>query len=54
MATLLQRLRLMRIGWGKRESRVIQTRNADHSRQLIPRLLISRPMTRLWSIFEEA
>jgi serine phosphatase RsbU (regulator of sigma subunit)/anti-sigma regulatory factor (Ser/Thr protein kinase) len=36
MATLLQRLRLMRIGWGKRESQVIQTRDADHSRQIIP------------------
>ena len=35
MATLLQRLRLMRVGWGKRESQVIQTYNTDHSRQII-------------------
>jgi serine phosphatase RsbU (regulator of sigma subunit)/anti-sigma regulatory factor (Ser/Thr protein kinase) len=33
MATLLQRLRLMRVGWGKRESQVIQTRDTDHSHQ---------------------
>ena len=36
MATLLQRLRLMRTGLGKRESQVIQSRDADFSRQIMP------------------
>lgn len=36
MATLLQRLRLMRAGWSKRESQVIRTRDVDHSRQIMP------------------
>jgi hypothetical protein len=36
MATLLQRLRMMRVGWSKRESQMIQIREADHSRQMMP------------------
>ncbi len=36
MATLLQRLRLMRTGRSKRESQMIQMHSADRSRQVIP------------------
>src|SRR6266581_9468716 len=36
MATLLQRLRLKRIRWDKRESQVIQMRSADHARPVMP------------------
>src|SRR5690348_3938610 len=36
MATLMQRLRMMRVGSSKRESQMIQIREADHSRQMMP------------------
>jgi serine phosphatase RsbU (regulator of sigma subunit)/anti-sigma regulatory factor (Ser/Thr protein kinase) len=36
MATLLQRLRLKRTRWDKRESQVIQMRSADHARPVMP------------------
>jgi serine phosphatase RsbU (regulator of sigma subunit)/anti-sigma regulatory factor (Ser/Thr protein kinase) len=36
MATLLQRLRLMRLGQSKRESRVVQMQGADRTRQITP------------------
>jgi serine phosphatase RsbU (regulator of sigma subunit)/anti-sigma regulatory factor (Ser/Thr protein kinase) len=36
MATILQRLRMMRVGSGKGESQMIQIREADYSRQMIP------------------
>src|SRR6266849_6963719 len=36
MATLLQRLRMRRVGLGKRESQMIQIREVDHFRQMMP------------------
>jgi serine phosphatase RsbU (regulator of sigma subunit)/anti-sigma regulatory factor (Ser/Thr protein kinase) len=36
MATLLQRLRMRRVGLGKQESQMILIHDADHSRQMMP------------------
>jgi serine phosphatase RsbU (regulator of sigma subunit)/anti-sigma regulatory factor (Ser/Thr protein kinase) len=36
MATLLQRLRIRRVGLGKQESQMILIHDADHSRQMMP------------------